>query len=223
MSKKKQSLVLAVAACMPITSVNAGLIYSPISAWASSTALAEQNSDYSIDNTIDQSGLNSGYLSGVTDFDSYMASGPMHQYMAQDTEWFSASGDITSSVVYDMGSVFELYHLALWNEEYSGFGQADIFWSLDNVTYSSLTVINPFDSKVALDYSAQIFDLGVTAQFLKFELSGCAQPDGGPGDYCGIGEVAFDASRVYEVPEPGTLALIALGLTGLGLRLRRAA
>jgi hypothetical protein len=55
----------------------------------------------------------------------------------------------------------------------------------------------------------------VSARYFRFDVSGCPQASGSPRLLCGIGEVAF--SVVNEpppprVPEPGTFALLALGL-----------
>jgi hypothetical protein len=50
---------------------------------------SQTNNSYAIENTINQSGLSLGYESGVTDFDSYLASKPEHTSNAKGNEWFS--------------------------------------------------------------------------------------------------------------------------------------
>src|SRR5690554_843628 len=51
--------------------------------------------------TYDQSGLNTRYESGVTDFDTYLASNPTHRYPYVGNEWFSNGGVSSVSVLYD--------------------------------------------------------------------------------------------------------------------------
>ena len=55
--------------------------------------------------TFDQSGLDVGYTCGVTDFDTYIASGPVHTDIFAGFEWFSEQGSNSASVTYDLGSV----------------------------------------------------------------------------------------------------------------------
>ena len=71
----------------------------------------------------------------------------------------------------------------------------------------------PLESPGDLDYGAQVFGFGThTARYIQFDVSGCPQPDGDPGLYCGIGEVAFSVSAV---PIPPALYLFGTGLMGL--------
>ena len=196
------SLIIAVAFLLSPLAAQAGVITSATDATASS----ENYDGQDIGNTIDQSGLFTNYVSGVTDFDTYLATNPTHTLADVDNEWFSASGDINASVVYDIGSPLDLQRLALWNEEFSGFGQAVISSSLDGVVFSPLTTINPIDSPSGANYGAQVFDLGVTARYLRFELSGCPQSNGSSLPFCGIGEVAFDVG--VTVPGPNDPVLV---------------
>jgi len=49
--------------------------------------------------------------------------------------------------------------------------------------------------------------------------SGVASSPASPGDY----QLTFSGVDLVSVPEPGTLALLGLGLLGLGLTRRKAA
>jgi hypothetical protein len=209
-----------------MTSAQASVITSPTGATASSTFIVE-GFDFDIGNTIDHSGLSANFISGVTDFDAYLAGKPMHAAMADQNEWFSEEGVTQNSVIYDLGSARTVDRLALWNEEFSGFGTGRISYSLDGQTFLSLISIAPVDSPADQPYGAQVFGWEtVSARYFRFDVSGCPQADGSPRLLCGIGEVAF--SVVNEpppprVPEPGTFALLALGLAaarGIG-RARR--
>src|SRR2546426_5307103 len=113
----------------------ASIILSPTGGAASSTFSA----DYDIGNTIDQSGLGVHFISGVTNFDTYLAGHPIHTAVALDNEWFTELGVIKASVFYDLGSVRLVDRLALWNEEVSGVGTGGILYSVDGATYLSLT------------------------------------------------------------------------------------
>jgi len=198
--------------------VQASVITSPTAATASSTFIAA-GFDFDIGNTIDHSGLSANFISGVTDFDAYLAGSPMHTELADLNEWFSAEGVTRASIIYDLGSAQTVDRLALWNEEFSGFGTGSIFYSLDGQTFLSLTSISPVDSPADLPYGAQVFGWGtVSARYFRFDVSGCPQASGSPRLLCGIGEVAFSVQQepTPRVAEPGTLVLLALGLTGAG-------
>jgi hypothetical protein len=174
-----------------------------------------------LSHTFDQSGLSIGYTSGVTDFDAYMALNPMHTLLFSGFEWFSNSGTTSASVTYDLGSVFTLSRLALWNEESSGIGTLSLWYSLNGSDFFALALgLTPTDNPYG-DYPAEIFAWGPTdMRYIRFDMSDCPQPNPGNFKACAIGEVAF-ASEVGVVPEPATISLVALGLIGLGAVNRR--
>lgn len=66
----------------------ASTIVAPVSAFATSN-FDPNRDNYSIKNTINQAGLSRKYVSGVTDFDSYLAKKPQHTSNADGNEWFS--------------------------------------------------------------------------------------------------------------------------------------
>lgn len=68
---------------------SAATIVAPVTAVTTSQFISSSGNDYFIENTIDQSGLSLPFISGVTDFDSYLASKPMHTSNANGNEWFS--------------------------------------------------------------------------------------------------------------------------------------
>jgi hypothetical protein len=80
------TLVVACATC--VGQAAAATIVAPVTAFATSNFGPTRN-DYSIENTIDQSGLSLDYVSGITDFDTYLASKPRHTSNANGNEWFS--------------------------------------------------------------------------------------------------------------------------------------
>ncbi len=154
---------------------------------------------------IDQSGLNIGFNSGVDDFDTYIAQNPTHTLVALNNEWFTPSNVSTATVTYDLGSVYQIDKLALWNEEASGINLFDILTSTDGLTFSALaTGLSPVDNPLGSNYPVEVFNLSTTsAQFVRFDITSCPQ---NVGDFnsCAIGEVAFSTSTGV-VPEPLTI------------------
>ena len=67
----------------------ASTIVAPVTAVATSQFISSSGNNYSIINTINQSGLSLHYISGQTDFNSYLASKPKHTSNANGNEWFS--------------------------------------------------------------------------------------------------------------------------------------
>lgn len=171
--------------------------------------------------TFNQSGLSVGYTSGVTNFATYIGSGPTHTTTFAGFEWFSNSGTTSASVTYNLGSVWFISALALWNEESAGIGLLDLFWSLNGTDFFALsTGLVPTDNPLA-DYGADVFGFGPTAaQYVRFDMSRCPQQNPGTFQSCAIGEVAFAASASV-VPEPATMTLLATGLVGIAARRRR--
>lgn len=193
-------------------------IYAPTSATINSGGPGNG----SINDTFNQSGLSTGYTSGVTDFATYLAGNPTHTVTFSGFEWFGNSGTSTASVTYDLGSVLGIGALALWNEESSGIGVLDLFGSTDGVTFSSLGSYNPTDHGLAA-YGADVFNFSTTsARYVRFDMSGCPQPNVGSFSACAIGEVAFSGTELNSgIPEPSAWALMITGFGFIGGALRR--
>jgi hypothetical protein len=179
----------------------------------------------SITNTIDQSGLSSGYVSGVTDFDTYLASNPTHTVTFSGYEWFSQYGTSSAIVTYDLGSLKTIDALALWNEESSGIGLLNLLSSSDNITFTAFASgLTPFDNPLGnnVSYPAEVFSFSaVTTRYVRFEISNSPQLDPGSYPAAAIGEVAFREGSSSRVPDNGsTLGLIGGALVAL-VSLRR--
>jgi hypothetical protein len=178
--------------------------------------------DGSLDETINQAGLSSGYTSGVTDFDAYLATHPTHTWVFDGFEWFSESGTTLASVTYDLGAVYTVGHVALWNEESAGIGLLDLYGSTDGISFLPLALgVAPTDNPLDFaDYAADVFSFAASdLRYVRFDMFACPQPDPGAFAGCAIGEVAFGtAERI--VPEPASLSLLGLGLGVAALRRR---
>ena len=157
----------------------------------------------------------------MTDFDAYVSGpflpndfydpaytggGPAHLHDFSG-EWFSgglnAEAEAEAQIIYDLGEVMKIDRLALWNEDWVGFGTGRLSTSADGVNYSGPTWFQPANMFWYQDedhyYGVQVFELGVRdARYVKLDISDCSQPEPesawweAPGpELCGIGEVAF--------------------------------
>ena len=154
--------------------------------------------------------MSSNFVSGVTDFDTYLATNPLHTLTFPGYEWFSNDGTTSASVTYDLGSLTNIDRLALWNEETSGIGTLNLFHSSDGINFAPLALgLKPTDNPLA-NYPADVFSFAsVNTRYIRFDMSDCPQPNPASFPSCAIGEVAF---RKANVPEPASvLGLLAIG------------
>lgn len=178
---------------------------------------------YEIGNTINQSGLSTGFVSGVDDFDVYLAGSPSHTFIASGFEWFTPLDVTSSTITYDLGAEYTLTRLALWNEEFSGIADMSVATSNDPLfgTSTAVGAFSPTDSPFDTVYLAQVFALTPTsARYVRLEVSGPNTPS--LGNYVSMGEIAFATGAATVVPEPSALALlVGAGLAGAGVLMRR--
>lgn len=225
MEAKLSRLALAVCAVLGTVvapPVNAGAIVSPV-------AVSATNSYPDItfgtpENLINQGGLLSGFVSGVTDFSTYIASNPQHGSLSAGAEWFTANNASSATLTFNLGSVLSIASVAAWVDEFWGAGDIEVLLSVDDIAYSSVGSFAPTDWDTSVQsYGADVFSFAPTsAQYVQLSLSGCPQPLSISGGGCGMGEVAFN-SVAATVPEPGTLVLMGWGIAGLLSTRRRQA
>ena len=179
--------------------------------------------DGDIAQTYNQAGLLTGYTADVTDFDTYIAGDPIHDYVFSGNEWFSNAGSNAATVTYDLGSVRSFDRFALWNEDISGLSNVTLLISSDNVNFTSFLTFSPTNNADNVNYGAEVFSFGVqTGRYVRLAATDCPQA---PGNYtaCAIGEVAFRSARGGGVPEPATWAMMigGFGMAGAAMRRRR--
>ena len=217
------SAVIAIALTISATA-RADVIISPVSVTASSS-----DPFAPAVNTINRSGLITPFVSGITDFDTYMAGNPLHD-LRFEYEWFSQEELVASStsavLTFDLGSVVTINRLALWNEEFAGIANFNLLVSTDGLVYTTvLSGVSPTDNPIDFNYPADVFALGSqSARFVRLDAYNCPQPN--PDGYvaCGMGEVAFamvtdGGGPPIATPAPGAALLLGAGCLGLfGIR-----
>lgn len=174
---------------------------------------------YSPTYAINQTGLFTGYTSGVTSWDTYFAGTPLHSRNASVVgEWWGFGA--TQTLKFDFGSTIWLSGIALWNEE--SFGSPR--FSLLDGDFKTLLSNQSLTDRPIADYPADIFTFGaVSTRYLYLVVSDCTYWAAFDANTCALGEVAFREELGLgdpglpgtTTPEPATVALMATGLVGL--------
>jgi hypothetical protein len=194
---------------------SAGTILSPEAVIANT--LGVDSAPFANGFMIDQSGLSAGFTSGFTDFDTYIGTSPTHVDGGLNVSWFSpAFGGTTGSIDYDLGSSVKVSQIVLWPDDFSGPSGISVFTSDDSLfTLATLVgTLSPSDPANSVAVPGEVFDLlDTTARYVRLSITSGFDT----GDQVGIGEVAFDVT----IPEPSVLTIFGLGLSGLGVMMRR--
>ena len=207
---KSLALAAVAAASLAVATPAAAATITPVSAVASNTFPFWN--EYKAENLINGSGL----TDGLHDANYY-------------NMWMTDLSVDTATLVFDLGAVFDLTAIDVWNYNFGVPGFAStiergakafkLSLSLDGLSYSQ-ALSGEFSRAAGQPLAAERLSLGGKARYVQLELSGNHQSYPEIYGYAPIGlsEVRFQGAAV---PEPGTWALMILGFGAAGTVLRR--
>lgn len=172
--------------------------------------------DHPLESGINQSGLSSNYISGETDFDTFISSRVTHDNL-NDTTFATDIGVSSVSLLLDLGELESIESFALWNRAnpVQGIKDFNLIASTDAL-FSDAILLGSFTAQTGLTDNgestlAEIFSFAPTsAAYVQMEVTSIY------GSCCvSFGELAFELSpkketavSTTEVPEPPVYALL---------------
>jgi hypothetical protein len=207
------SAALAVSLGLSVGFAEAGVILSPAAVIASSLGSLAGTTHT---NAINGSGL-PPFTSGVTDYADYLATAPGHDAFNLINNWFGL-GSLPGSIDYDLGGLFLIEHLVLWNDgTVLDINSFTVFTSLD-ASFATAVDAGTFSASNTA-FASSVALIPSVAQFVRLRINSTYG-----SSFTALGEIAVDATEVSQVPvpEPSSLALLSLGLAAAARARRRA-
>lgn len=192
----------------------AAVIVSPVAVVSNSGG--EFLASTGIGNTINHSNLSVGFLSGTDDYDAYLGLNPVHSGTFSGI-WWSASGNTSSTIVYDLGSSMLVDNLAIWQGNANEITSFTLLASEDS-SFATSTNLGTFNL-VFLSAPTAAQQFGFTATSARYFSVAVTNATNG-ASLVQMGEIAFRVDPTAGVPEPTTTALAVVGLGVLFYRRR---
>ncbi|MDX1927618.1 MAG: Calx-beta domain-containing protein [Pirellulaceae bacterium] len=162
---------------------------------------------------IDKSGLSVGYTSNVTNFDTYIAGNPTHSYNAHQITpadaqaWASSNGVLTGTITFNLGSMYVVESMALWNRIDAGIGGFNLLADADGDFNSGAVTVLSNRTALLGRSGAQVFGFTpTTAQYLRLQVLS----DAHSFPFVIINEIAFEGGQITVDATPPTSQISAL-------------
>src|SRR5260221_6253065 len=118
------------------TAAQAGAIYQ---ATGATTNLGSYSAQYLPIYAIDKSGLSANYVSGVTDFATYVATTTSVAGGSSFNTWFSSQGVLTGNFDFALGGAQTIQSFVMWDDPQAGLQGVNSFTLLASDTSSFMT------------------------------------------------------------------------------------
>jgi hypothetical protein len=133
---------------------HAGTIRSPVAVVGNTLGTAGGSTGH----LIDQSGLSVGFISGQTDFETYINLAPTHAVVSASTGWASSANTMPGYLEFDLGSDYSISTFAMWTQNtFLAVNSFTLSSALDAGFTSGVTALGSFNAVIGL--GAQTFSV----------------------------------------------------------------
>lgn len=100
---------------------------------------------------IDQSGLSVGFISGQTDFETYINLAPTYAVVSASTGWASSANTMPGYLEFDPGSDYSISTFAMWTQNtFLAVNSFTLSSALDAGFTSGVTALGSFNAVIGL-------------------------------------------------------------------------
>ncbi|WP_372371142.1 PEP-CTERM sorting domain-containing protein [Candidatus Uabimicrobium sp. HlEnr_7] len=161
---------------------------------------------FSIDNMINQTNNLVDFNSGVDDFDDFAALNPTATSNNVATQFFGENNNVGPIIDFDLGELFQISQLGLFNNQNRGFEDVDIF-TATQADFSDAIFVGNFtfalSGDAAQDSPFEVRNLGNNiGQFVRFDVNSFGT------NILGGKQITFGVNAA-SVPEPSVYLLLA--------------